>query len=129
MDNKTDDPNVQYAEGGGIPMLAHGGPTKPRYLRGNTDGMADQVKARIDGGQEARLAHGEFVIPADVVSHLGNGNSDAGAKKLYAMMDKLRMARTGSKKQGRGPQPQQHATGNNMHKIMCEQLSSDIDTR
>ena len=46
-----------------------------------------------------------FVIPADVVSHLGNGSTDAGAKRLYSMMDKIRMARTGSKKQGRQINP------------------------
>ena len=99
------------AEGGIAQAFARGGPTKPRYLRGETDGMADQIKARIDGGQEARLAHGEFVIPADVVSHLGNGNSDAGAKKLYAMMDKLRVARTGNKKQGRQINPDKFLPG------------------
>jgi hypothetical protein len=57
-----------------------------RYLDGATDGMADKVPARIDGQQEARLSDGEFVIPADVVSHLGNGNSESGAKVLFAMM-------------------------------------------
>jgi hypothetical protein len=72
-----------------------------RYLRGETDGMADEIPSSIDGEQPAALSHGEFVIPADVVSHLGNGNSDAGAKKLYKMMDKIRMARTGSKEQGK----------------------------
>jgi hypothetical protein len=80
---------------GGIAKLAQG-----RYLDGSTDGMADVVPARIDGGQEARLSDGEFVIPADVVSHLGNGNSDAGAKQLHNMMDDVRQARTGRKAQG-----------------------------
>jgi hypothetical protein len=47
------------------------------------------------------LADGEFVVPADVVSHLGNGSTDAGAKRLYAMMDQVRKARTGNKKQGK----------------------------
>lgn len=74
---------------------------KGRYLRGETDGMADKINTSIDGRQPAKLSHGEFVVPADVVSHLGNGNSDAGAKKLYQMMDKIRIARTGTKKQGR----------------------------
>jgi hypothetical protein len=101
-----------FAEGGIATLAyAHGGPTAPRYLRGETDGMADQIKARIDGGQEARLAHGEFVIPADVVSHLGNGNSDAGAKKLYAMMDNIRVARTGTKKQGKEINPDKFLPG------------------
>ena len=84
----------QYPVGG--VAMAEGG----RYLAGSTDGMADVVPARIEGGQEARLSDGEFVIPADVVSHLGNGNSDAGAKQLYGMMDDVREARTGRKEQG-----------------------------
>ena len=61
--------------------------------------MSDSIPARISGKQEARLADGEFVIPADVVSHLGNGSSNAGAKKLYAMMDRIRKARTGKTRQ------------------------------
>jgi hypothetical protein len=81
---------------GGLMALAHG-----RYLQGDTDGMSDDVAAEIDGREPAKLSHGEFVVPADVVSHLGNGNSDAGAKKLYQMMDKIRMARTGTKEQGK----------------------------
>ena len=48
----------------------------------------------------AQLADGEFVVPADVVSHLGNGSTEAGAKHLHKMMDKVRVARTGKKKQG-----------------------------
>jgi len=72
---------------------------KGRYLKGGGDGMSDSIPATINGKQPARLADGEFVIPADVVSHLGNGSSDAGAKRLYAMMDKVRVARTGKKKQ------------------------------
>jgi hypothetical protein len=84
---------------GGIAMA------KGRYLQGGTDGMADKISTTIDGNQEAALSHGEFVIPADVVSHLGNGNSDAGAKKLYAMMDRIREARTGTKEQGKKINP------------------------
>lgn len=79
------------------PKMSGGG----RYLDGATDGMADVVPARISGGQEARLSDGEFVIPADVVSHLGNGNSDAGAKQLHAMMTRVRKERTGNPKQGK----------------------------
>jgi len=77
------------------------------YLGGTTDGMADLVPATIDGAQEARLSDGEFVIPADVVSHLGNGNSDAGAKELHGMMDNVRKARTGNPKQGKQINPNQ----------------------
>lgn len=106
-------PVVQAAEGGLMGYAKGGVPTKPQgtYLSGDTDGMADQIKATIDGKQPARLAHGEFVIPADVVSHLGNGNSDAGAKQLYKMMDRIRMARTGNKKQGKEIDPNNFAPG------------------
>jgi hypothetical protein len=83
---------------GGIAGLAKGG-MPPRYLRGGGDGMSDSIRARIGGKQEARLADGEFVVPADVVSHIGNGSSNAGAKKLYAMMDRARQARTGKTRQ------------------------------
>ena len=94
-----------YADGGEIAMA------KGRYLQGNTDGMADKLPARIGRDQPAALSHGEFVIPADVVSHMGNGNSDAGAKKLYQMMDKIRMARTGNKKQGKKINPDKFMPG------------------
>jgi hypothetical protein len=71
----------------------------PRFLRSTTDGMSDEIPAMIDRKDPAALSGGEFVIPADVVSGLGNGNSDAGAKNLYAMMDRVRQARTGTTKQ------------------------------
>jgi len=74
---------------------------KGGYLDGAGDGMSDSIPATIEGKQPARLADGEFVIPADVVSHLGNGSSKAGSKRLYAMLDKIRHARTGNKKQGK----------------------------
>lgn len=105
-------PPVQGAAQGGLMGYAAGGETQnPRYLRGNTDGMADEIPASIDGEQPAALAHGEFVIPADVVSHLGNGNSDAGAQQLYKMMDRIRMARTGTKKQGKEIDPEKFMAG------------------
>jgi hypothetical protein len=91
-------PKAGLAELGALPY-ATGGMASGRYLRGAGDGMSDSIPATINGKQPARLADGEFVVPADVVSHLGNGSSDAGAKKLYAMMDKVRHARTGKKKQ------------------------------
>lgn len=81
---------------GGVAALKRG-----KYLDGNTDGMADRVPATIEGKQPAALSDGEFVIPADVVSHLGNGNSDAGAKVLEEMMARVRKARTGRKEQGK----------------------------
>jgi hypothetical protein len=89
--------NVMAMAAGGIANLAAGG----RYLNGATDGMADKVPANIDGQQPAALSDGEFVIPADVVSHLGNGNSNAGAKALYDMMAQVRRDRTGNSKQGK----------------------------
>ena len=92
-------PLIQMATGG-IAELKKG-----KYLDGASDGMADEVPASIDGQQEARLSDGEFVIPADVVSHLGNGNSDAGAKVLKDMMDRVRKARTGNEKQGKEIDP------------------------
>jgi hypothetical protein len=70
--------------------------------------MSDSIPATIAGKRPARLARDEFVVPADVVSHLGNGSSDAGAKQLYAMMDKVRQARTGNKKQGREINPRKY---------------------
>lgn len=70
-----------------------------RMLKGPGDGMSDSIPGIIANKQPARLADGEFVVPADVVSHMGNGSTDAGAKKLYAMMDKVRKARTGKKQQ------------------------------
>jgi hypothetical protein len=74
---------------GGLTALAGGG----RYLRGPGDGTSDSIPARIGGRQEARLADGEFVIDARTVSELGNGSSNAGAKKLYQMMDRVHSAR------------------------------------
>jgi hypothetical protein len=80
---------------GGLLSLHRGG----NFLSGRGDGMSDDIPAMIGTKQPARLADGEFVIPADVVSHIGNGSSKAGAEKLYAMMDKIRQERTGRKRQ------------------------------
>jgi hypothetical protein len=79
-----------------------------RMLKGPGDGMSDDIPATIADKQPARLANEEFVIPADVVSHLGNGSSDAGAKQLYKMMDRVRQARTGNKKQGKQINPNKY---------------------
>jgi hypothetical protein len=82
-----------YAMGGGLGSLgsySDGG----RLLRGPGDGVSDSIPATIGRkNQPARLADGEFVIPARIVSELGNGSTDAGAKKLYAMMDRVQRAR------------------------------------
>ena len=83
--------------GGHLGSYSEGG----RLLKGPGDGMSDDIPAKIGKKQPARLADGEFVVPADVVSGIGNGSTDAGAKRLYQMMDRVRSARTGSKKQGR----------------------------
>jgi hypothetical protein len=97
---------VGMAGGGMVPRYAQGGlgslqqyAVGGKLVNGAGDGMSDDIKANISGHQEARLADGEFVIPADVVSHLGNGSTDAGAKQLYAMMDRIRKARTGRERQ------------------------------
>jgi hypothetical protein len=92
-----------YAQGGLASVAPQG---QGYYLGGPTDGMADQIPATIDNRQPAALSDGEFVIPADVVSHLGNGNSNSGAQQLYGMMDKIRKARTGSTEQGKQINPQ-----------------------
>jgi hypothetical protein len=102
------------AKAGGLMGYARGGIAsmgQPQYLQGSTDGMADKLNTSIDGIRPAKLSHGEFVVPADVVSHLGNGNSDAGAKKLYQMMDRIRMDRTGTKKQGKEINPDKYMPG------------------
>jgi hypothetical protein len=81
-----------YAAGGGISDLgsySDGG----RLLRGPGDGVSDSIPAVIGQRQPARLADGEFVIPARIVSELGNGSTEAGARKLYAMMDRVQKAR------------------------------------
>ena len=79
---------------GGLASLEGGGD-----LEGATDGQADLVPADIDGVQEARLSHGEYVLPADLVAILGNGNSDAGAKALDEFMSTVRKEATGTPKQ------------------------------
>jgi len=97
-------PVKQAAMGGSIGGYSDGG----RMLKGPGDGMSDSIPGVIGKRQPARLADGEFVVPADVVSHLGNGSTDAGAKRLYAMMDKVRKARTGNKKQGKQIKPEKY---------------------
>jgi hypothetical protein len=93
-----EDYNFGFSGGGEMPTeyLAGG-----KLLEGEGDGMSDSIPAVIRGKgvQRAALADGEFVVPADVVSHLGNGSTKAGAKKLYAMMDRIREARTGRTRQ------------------------------
>jgi hypothetical protein len=89
-----------FLAGGGLTALAQGGMSNlgdysdgGRLLRGPGDGVSDSIPARIGAKQEARLADGEFVIPARIVSELGNGSTEAGARQLYAMMDRVQKAR------------------------------------
>jgi hypothetical protein len=100
----------QMASGGiaGFNLGGYAAGGNPRLLKGPGDGMSDNIPAMIGNRQPARLADGEFVVPADVVSHLGNGSTDAGAKHLYAMMDKVRTARTGRKAQGKQIKPEKY---------------------
>ena len=94
-------PRPKYNIGGGVPNMSS------QYLDSMQDGMADTIPATIDNKDPAALSGGEFVIAADVVSGLGNGNSDAGAKELYNMMDRVRKARTGTTQQGKQINPRQ----------------------
>lgn len=106
MPTQTPPPVVKMAQGGLAGLKAgESSAAHPRYVKGSTDGMGDHVPASIDGKQPAKIAHGEFIIPSDVVSHLGNGNSDAGADVLYKMMERIRKARTGNPKQGKQINP------------------------
>ena len=103
----TDEVLQSYRDMGGT-KFAQGGNVNGYYLGGFTDGMADRIPATIDNMQPAALSDGEFVIPADVVGHLGNGNSDAGAQNLYSMMERVRKDRTGNPEQGRQIDPNQY---------------------
>ena len=98
-------PRPRYNLGGGVTSMPS------RYLGSAQDGMADTIPATIDNKDPAALSGGEFVIAADVVSGLGNGNSEAGARELYNMMDRVRQARTGTKQQGKQINPQRMMMG------------------
>ena len=89
---------------GGDTTAAHGGLSNlggysdgGRLLKGPGDGVSDSIPAQIGAKQPARLADGEFVIPARIVSEIGNGSTDAGARKLYAMMDRVQKKRRATK--------------------------------
>jgi len=105
-------PPIEYAAnlypGSVLPKFKKEQMAKGGYLDGQGDGMSDSIPATIEGKQPARLADGEFVVPADVVSHIGNGSSKAGSKRLYAMLDKVRKARTGHTKQGKQIKPEKY---------------------
>jgi len=97
---------IQVAAAGGLMAMARGGMSQQfdlggysdggRLLRGPGDGVSDSIPATIGNKRPARLADGEFVVPARIVSELGNGSTEAGARKLYAMMDRVQAARRGS---------------------------------
>lgn len=93
-------PGGGYFAYGGLASLARGGMSHlgdysdgGRLLRGPGDGVSDSIPASIGDKRPARLADGEFVVPARIVSELGNGSTEAGARKLYAMMDRVQKAR------------------------------------
>ena len=95
---------VEVAAAGGLMGYAGGGIANlggysdgGRLLKGPGDGVSDSIPAMIGKRQPARLADGEFVIPARIVSELGNGSTEAGARKLYAMMDRIKKARSKAK--------------------------------
>jgi hypothetical protein len=94
MNGATAD-QIQFASGGitTLGSYSDGG----QLLRGPGDGVSDDIPATIGNKQPARLADGEFVIPARIVSELGNGSTDAGARKLYAMMDRIKKTRAKAK--------------------------------
>ncbi len=92
---KADDPMLNAAFAGQDIVHAAGG----KYLQGPGDGLSDSIPARIDGVQEARLADGEVVLPADFVSSVGNGSSNAGAKKIMAHVAHVRRKKYGTTKQ------------------------------
>jgi hypothetical protein len=105
-------PITKKAANGGLMAMAmaRGGATQydlgdysdgGRLLRGPGDGVSDSIPASIGNKRPARLADGEFVVPARIVSELGNGSTEAGARKLYAMMDRIQAARRGTVGKGR----------------------------
>ena len=107
---KYDEKGIEIAAGGGLMAMAGGGSAQydlggysdgGRLLRGPGDGVSDSIPATIGNKRPARLADGEFVVPARIVSELGNGSTEAGARKLYAMMDRVQAARRGTVGKGK----------------------------
>lgn len=104
----TQGQTFKMAAGGPAPSgIAAGAPMGPRFVQGGGTGLSDSVPVSMDDGGQGRLADGEFVIPADVVSGLGGGSSKAGADILYQMMERIRQQAHGSKQQVRPVDPQQ----------------------
>ena len=93
VDLMGDQDQIEYAANGGIMHGLGGYSDGGRLLKGPGDGVSDSIPAVIGNKQPARLADGEFVIPARIVSELGNGSTEAGARKLYAMMERIQKQR------------------------------------
>ena len=93
VDLMGDQDQIEYAANGGIMHGLGGYSDGGRLLKGPGDGVSDSIPAVIGNKQPARLADGEFVIPARIVSELGNGSTEAGARKLYAMMERVQKRR------------------------------------
>jgi hypothetical protein len=116
--NRNEVSNNQGYMGDSVQLMAHGGISDlggysdgGRLLKGPGDGVSDDIPASIGGKQPARLAEGEFVVPARIVSELGNGSTDAGAKRLYQMMDRIQSDRkktTGKGKFSDNPKAYKH---------------------
>jgi hypothetical protein len=116
--NRNEVANNQGYMGDSVQLMAHGGISDlggysdgGRLLKGPGNGTSDSIPATIGGKQPARLAEGEFVVPARIVSELGNGSTDAGAKQLYAMMGRIQSDRrktTGKGKFSDDPKAYKH---------------------
>ena len=103
----VEDTSYQVFNSGGITSLG-GYSDGGQLLRGPGDGVSDDIPATIGGRQPARLADGEFVVPARIVSELGNGSTEAGARKLYAMMDRIKKTRSKAKNIAANTQADKH---------------------
>jgi hypothetical protein len=99
-------PTGLYGTDWTVPSYAGGGIAG--LTQGAGDGTSDSIPAIIDNQQRARLSTDEFVVPADVVSHLGNGSTKAGAETLYSMMDRIRSDRTASRSQPKDINPRKY---------------------
>jgi hypothetical protein len=95
----------KMAGGGQAPSGIAAAPLQPRFVQGGGTGLSDDVPVKMDDGGDGRLADGEFVIPADVVSGLGGGSSKAGADMLYQMMERIRQMAHGKSEQIRPVDP------------------------
>ena len=98
----------------GLELLAEELGAKP--IKGDGDGMSDSIPTTIGGKQPARVANEEAFVPPDVVKKLGGGDTERGAKKLYAMMDRIRKARTGTTEQGKEINPEKFMPGGKVNR-------------